>query len=185
MATLPSDTISASLESALLRFSQMVRRVGARHGLRGADVDDLVQEVRIRLWRAGDSGERIAGLGTSYVYRTAMTAAVDLIRGRRRGMNALLEPESRRSDLVAVRMQRAPDELLEDLELGAAIEAAIEELHVTRRGVVRMFLAGYDRDEIATLLGWTEAKTRNLLYRGLADLRLELTARGIAPGATR
>jgi DNA-directed RNA polymerase specialized sigma24 family protein len=126
MATLPSDTISASLESALLRFSHMVRRVGARHGLRGADVDDLVQEVRIRLWRAGDSGERIAGLGTSYVYRTAMTAAVDLIRGRRRGMNALLEPESRRSDLVAVRMQRAPDELLEDLELGAAIEAAIE-----------------------------------------------------------
>ena len=40
-------------------------------------------------------------------------------------------------------------------------------------------LAGYHRNEIAQLLGWSEAKTRNLLYRGLEDLRKELTARGI------
>jgi RNA polymerase sigma-70 factor (ECF subfamily) len=42
-----------------------------------------------------------------------------------------------------------------------------------------MHLAGYAREEIAQLLGWSEAKTRNLLYRGLADLRERLTARGI------
>jgi hypothetical protein len=34
-----------------------------------------------------------------------------------------------------------------------------------------MYLSGYDREEIADLLGWPEAKTSNLLYRGLADLR--------------
>ena len=44
---------------------------------------------------------------------------------------------------------------------------------------VRMHLAGYPREEIAKLMGWTEAKTRNLLYRGLADLRERLTAEGI------
>ena len=38
--------------------------------------------------------------------------------------------------------------------------------------------------EIAALMGWTEAKTRNLLYRGLADLRQALTVRGIGPRAT-
>jgi RNA polymerase sigma-70 factor (ECF subfamily) len=42
-----------------------------------------------------------------------------------------------------------------------------------------MHLAGYPRQEIADLLGWSEAKTRNLLYRGLDDLRSRLTARGI------
>jgi RNA polymerase sigma-70 factor (ECF subfamily) len=42
-----------------------------------------------------------------------------------------------------------------------------------------MHLAGYPREEIARLMGWTEAKTRNLLYRGLADLRERLTAEGI------
>ena len=33
--------------------------------------------------------------------------------------------------------------------------------------------------EIADLMGWTEAKTRNLLYRGLADLRERLAAEGV------
>ena len=51
--------------------------------------------------------------------------------------------------------------------------------------VVRMHLAGYPREEIATSLGWTEAKTRNLLYRGLDDLREALRARGIGPEGMR
>jgi RNA polymerase sigma-70 factor (ECF subfamily) len=42
-----------------------------------------------------------------------------------------------------------------------------------------MYLAGYPREEIAALMGWSEAKTRNLLYRGLADLRERLTELGI------
>jgi len=45
--------------------------------------------------------------------------------------------------------------------------------------VVRMHLAGHPREEIAALLGWSEAKTRNLLYRGMNDLRERLTGMGI------
>ena len=56
---------------------------------------------------------------------------------------------------------------------------AIDEIPASRRPPVRMHLAGYPREEIAKLMGWTEAKTRNLLYRGLADLRERLTAEGI------
>ena len=41
-----------------------------------------------------------------------------------------------------------------------------------------MHLAGYSREEIAQLMGWSEAKTRNLLYRGLAELREQLGQRG-------
>jgi RNA polymerase sigma-70 factor (ECF subfamily) len=53
----------------------------------------------------------------------------------------------------------------------------------SRRAVVRMHLAGYERHEIGDLLGWTEAKTRNLLYRGLADLREILESWGIGPAS--
>ena len=67
------------------------------------------------------------------------------------------------------------------MELGRAVNAAVDTIPVTRRPVVRMYLMGYPREEIAALMGWTEAKTRNLLYRGLADLRQALTARGIGP----
>lgn len=58
----------------------------------------------------------------------------------------------------------------------------LERITPTRAPVARLYLAGYDRHEIARLMGWTEAKTRNLLYRGLADLRAELRKMGVDPG---
>ena len=75
---------------------------------------------------------------------------------------------------------RADDALIAD-ETARAIDASLQEIVPSRRAVLRMYLKGYDREEIAALLGWSEAKTRNLLYRGLDDLRQRLTARGIRP----
>jgi RNA polymerase sigma-70 factor (ECF subfamily) len=72
-----------------------------------------------------------------------------------------------------------PHAVLEGSELADRVARAIGEIHASRRPAVRMHLAGYPREEIAKLMGWTEAKTRNLLYRGLADLRERLTAEGI------
>jgi RNA polymerase sigma-70 factor (ECF subfamily) len=63
----------------------------------------------------------------------------------------------------------------------ARIEAALATLSDARRPVVRMYLAGYRQNEIEALLGWSEARTRNLLYRGLAELRAKLEAQGIGP----
>ena len=68
-------------------------------------------------------------------------------------------------------------------DLATALDRALSDLVSSRRGVVRMHLAGYPREEIADLMGWSEAKTRNLLYRGLEDLRQRLTTMGIGPEA--
>jgi len=80
---------------------------------------------------------------------------------------------------VAVPAGVSPERDLEYSELAAQVARAIESIPASRRPVVRMYLAGHPREEIASLLGWTEAKTRNLLYRGLTDLRARLTAQGI------
>ena len=74
---------------------------------------------------------------------------------------------------------RGPDAELEASELAGQVARAIETIPASRRPAVRMYLAGYPREEIASLMGWSEAKTRNLLYRGLADLRERLTELGI------
>ena len=71
-------------------------------------------------------------------------------------------------------------DVVEPLRLRAAqVAQAIETIPASRRPVVRMYLTGYPREEIADLMGWTEGKTRNLLYRGLADLRERLTEMGV------
>jgi RNA polymerase sigma-70 factor (ECF subfamily) len=67
-------------------------------------------------------------------------------------------------------------------ELGEQVEVALQAITPSRRPVVRMYLAGYGTTEIGELLGWTEAKARNLVYRGLADLRSRLRDMGIDGG---
>ena len=173
-----TDEISAALETMVSRFAVMVRSVGARHRLPDADLDEVIQEVRIRLWKSCTTSEQIRALGTSYVYRTAMSAALDMLRRRRAHGGDRSDPvESMASVLPDV--TTGPVESVEAGELAERVMAAIETIPASRRAVVRMHLNGYEREEIAALLGWSEAKTRNLLYRGLADLRARLTDQGI------
>ena len=180
----PSDSTRASLESVISDFADMVRRVAWRHRLADADVDEVMQEVRIRLWRSHGTGseesEQITRAPASYVYRTAVSAALDLLRRRRAqrtGVTVPLEEED-----AAVGEARGPEGELEASDLAEQVTRAIETIPASRRPAVRMYLAGYPREEIAELMGWTEGKTRNLLYRGLADLRERLTEQGIVWG---
>lgn len=173
------DELSAALETVVSRFSMMVRSIGARHRLSDADVDEVIQEVRIRLWRAGTTSEQIGRLGTSYVYRTATSAALDILRRRRAYGADRHDPVDDLSGSLADPTTN-PAGALDASELAERVKAAIESIPGSRRPVVRMYLDGYEREEIARLLGWSEAKTRNLLYRGLADLRAHLTEAGIS-----
>ncbi|HXE56949.1 MAG TPA: sigma-70 family RNA polymerase sigma factor [Gemmatimonadales bacterium] len=172
----PDLQLSAALEQAVARFAAMVRHVGLRHRLSEADLDEVMQEVRLRLWRARGTAEGLERIGSSYVYRTAVSAALDLLR-RRRTRQSSAEPLDEVA--AAATAGRDPAEELESSELAREVERVIETIPASRRPVVRMHLAGYPREEIAEMMGWTEAKTRNLLYRGLADLRAGLIERGI------
>jgi len=178
----PPDPTSVALDAVLSRFAERVRYIGVRHGLQGSDVEDLVQEVRLRLWKALESGEKILSAPASYIHRTAVSAAVDSLR-RRRARRETPVRLSRPSGLAMMGETPSADRMVEQLELQESIGRAVDQLIPARRSVVRMFLAGYGREEIADLLGWTEPKTRNLLYRGLSDLRERLTEMGIGPEA--
>lgn len=176
------DDLSRAIEEVSVRFAALVRHAGRRHGLSSDVLDEVAQEVRIRLWRSLGSGEKVRGAPASYVYRTAVSAALDLLRRRRaRGGTRCAELAVRLDGLADE--HRLPGERLDDEELAQHVARAVERLPLARRVAVRLHLAGYHRDEIAALLGWTEAKTRNLLYRGLADLRGLLASSPIATEA--
>lgn len=169
--------VSSTVEEVVGRFGALVRHIGLRCRLADTDIDELLQELRIRLWHASQRGEQIETLPTSYVYRAAMSSALDMLRRRRTRAEELSMPIE-----AADREGRATPGTEQDVaeaELAERVAAAVETIPASRRPVVRMYLAGYPREEIATLLGWSEAKARNLLYRGLADLRARLKAEGI------
>ena len=175
--TTPADTLSPRLENLLARSAATVRRAAARYGLPEDDIEDVLQDVRIRLWRALERRETEREVPASYVYRAAVSAALDFIRRRRARREEGIE--ARQADLLQIDPE--PERALETSEVLDAIEAAVSSLAEPRQLAVRMHLAGYHRLEIAELVGWSEAKARNLLYRGLQDLRVRLAELGIGP----
>jgi RNA polymerase sigma factor (sigma-70 family) len=181
--TLPEaeQHLSLALEAAVARFGSMVRQIGRRYRLDESGLDEVMQEVRIRLWRARGTSEQVGETNTSYVYRTASSAALDVLRRRRARQADRHDAIDDRGTVTTMLTSQEPDPhaTLEGSELAHRVARAIDEIPATRRAPVRMHLAGYPREEIASLMGWTEAKTRNLLYRGLADLRERLSAEGI------
>jgi RNA polymerase sigma-70 factor (ECF subfamily) len=175
-----ADPLSPALEELLSRYASIVRDAARRHNLSECDIDEVFQDVRIRLWRALSTSEKISAAPASYVYRSAVSAALDLIRRRRarREFGSEQVPDG-----LAAGASARPDRAVEEAELADKLARALADLSQSRRVVVRMHLAGYHRNEIAELLEWTEAKTRNLLYRGLSDLKARLESDEREPGS--
>ncbi len=132
------------------------------------ELDEVEQDIRIRLWRLSERTGLVDGASASYVYRAVVSAVTDLIRRRRsraRGRVSLDEIEGTLS---------TDSSGAAEADMVAALRHALDTLDAPRRVVVRLYLDGKDRDEISAILGWTDAKVRNLLYRGLDDLRVQL-----------
>jgi RNA polymerase sigma factor (sigma-70 family) len=154
--TLPEaeQHLSLALEAAVARFGTMVRQVGLRYRLDESGLDEVMQEVRIRLWRARETSEQVRETNTSYVYRTASSAALDILR-RRRARQADRHDAIEDEGSVAVLAAREPDPhtTLEGSELAERVTRAIDDIPGSRRPPVRMHLAGYPREEIASTAG--------------------------------
>ena len=75
--------------------------------------------------------------------------------------------------------ENSPEAQAEREELLRKVEEAMARLTESRRLAVGLHLKGMTTDEIADLMEWSELKARNLVYRGLKDLRGELHGAGI------
>lgn len=167
----PPDSWDQALQGVLVRFARELDAMAGRMRLDVSEREALVQEFRIRLWKSASSPEKLRAVSASFLYRAARWAALDLLRERRRSFQAS------ETTLAQVARVPAPDRAdggVERARLGAALQEAVEALAPDRRTVVALWLAGYHRTELPALLGWSEARVRNLLYRGLEDLRTRL-----------
>jgi RNA polymerase sigma factor (sigma-70 family) len=156
----------------------MVFSIGRRAGLADSDMDELIQGVRLRLWRAQGDDARVESVTASYVHQAARSAAIDIVRSRR---TLIASGSQSIEDTVLTDAAVTPDVELEERETATRIMAVVDELAPDRRAAVKLHLAGYSREEIASLLRWTEVRTRNLVHRGMTDLRTRLVELGLTP----
>ncbi len=146
---------------------QLLKFYPNRYGL---DLDDLVQEIKIKIWKILKNEKKITNL-TSYIKKIIDSTVIDHIRKIKRENNIFsIESEKRASELRT----KYIDNPMHDSELKELIGKAVESLIETRKRAVKLFLLNMSIEEIADYYGWSRDKTRNLLYRGLADLKNKL-----------
>jgi RNA polymerase sigma factor (sigma-70 family) len=133
----------------------------------GLDRDDLYQEVGMVLWKVF-KGEKKIKHQSSYIMRVVNSVVIDHIRSARRQQRGL-EVEKANVDLLG-RIEKTEDQTL--------LMEGISQLSEPRQRAVRLFLLELDIAEIASMCGWTDAKTRNLVYRGLSDIKDILGKKG-------
>lgn len=144
-----------------------------------AEADDLVQNALLRLMEIWRRREGEAQFSTFYLRRAAYSVVVDEIRRRRRRGEVSLEPEAEGEEPARPSREPDPETVSASRELGREISECLGRLVRPRRLATTLHLQGHRIREVGELMGWTEKKAENLIYRGLSDLRSCLHERGI------
>ena len=153
----------------------MVRRVG--RSAPAAMREDIQQRVLISLWKQLRRNHAIEH-PTTYIYRTAVRETVRVMREEASRAQDPIDDQSP-AGLHAERGN--PHTELDRKEKMARIRAAIAEIGPERRLAVRAHLSGFQVTEIMERHGWSYQKARNLIARGMADLRRILLENGLGP----
>lgn len=160
-----------SFDDLVAQYHQLVMSLIYRYygGQLGDRADDLAQEVWTRLWESFKKNERNIINFKSYLYRTVQTTLWDAVRA--------LEKDRQLQPFEEFEPQQDPED--ERLHQRMALERMLETLKPDEARMIRAHLKGFNTEEIATMLGCSEGRVRNLLSR----LKKKLIAMGGAPDA--
>ena len=157
------------------RYSRFIHRLVLKVGGRRAEAitDDVEQTVYLGIWKQLERGQEIR-FPTSYVYTAAVRETLRLLSAPRLESWDDHDPE----DEVAT-AGSGPSTVYERIRKADALGECLGLLAPERRAAVKAHLAGFAVDEIMKMHDWPYQKARNLIARGLADLRQHLRERGI------
>jgi RNA polymerase sigma-70 factor (ECF subfamily) len=166
------------LEQILTRFSGFIRAMIRRYHPEkfGVDLEDVLQDVKIKIWKLLHDEKKIENY-SSYIKKIVETSVIDQFRKFKREEGIYLheiDKHIRENNGVSPYDSPYIEMDLKDL-VGKAVNGLIE----SRRKVVQLYLLNMSIEEISLYFHWSKDKTRNLLYRGLCDLKKILKEKNI------
>jgi RNA polymerase sigma-70 factor (ECF subfamily) len=164
-------------KSVLNRFSNFIRAHIVKFNLQkfGLDPDDIAQEVRIKIWKVLQDEKNISNYA-SYIRKIVDSSVIDHLRKLKREERIFLQEKLNK---VSEKQNHYTSKNAHEENLKEIVGQAVEKLRESRRQVVKLYLMNLSIEEISAVLNWSNDKTRNLLYRGLADLKANLKNRDI------
>lgn len=173
--------VERALRALLIRFGGRVRAEIARRRLdrHGIDAQDIEQEVRIRLWKILERDPN-AALPASYIQRVVLSVLVDAIRRADARPAETGSEEEVGFDLIEA-ATAAPDRAVAAEQMAGQVQRFIAALPERRQRPLQLYLQGFSLAEAAQLCNLSFDSGRKLIYRGLDELRQQLSDAGLEP----
>ncbi len=171
-----SDEMNSN-ESLLLDKYRLLLKKAVSKTVKNAhiyDVDDIVQEACTRVLKAIRNKNPVKNM-ESYVYRIGVTTAIDALRKIKSRKESTMEDVcSTIRHQIDYCSPPSPDDEYQAEQMIVRIKAVLNQLAENRKATVLLHIQGYSIEKIAEKLQWSEAKVRNLIYRGMSELRSKL-----------
>lgn len=175
-ASRPPDA-AARFDALLVQYDRLIRaivaRLGRRFGVRRDSYlvqDDIAQEVRFDLWKQIARGQ-VIDFPATYIYKATIR---ETVRALRRMTSREMESIDEDGGAGEVVDGADPFKILAARDQFKAILAGIRALAPERQAAVRAHLEGFQFQEVMAMHGWSYQKARNLVARGMSDLRAGL-----------
>lgn len=178
--SLRNSAQQAQLERILRDYGAKLRALVRQHCSpeQGLDPDDIEQEVRIKLWKALE-GEKNLDFPASYIQRIVVTTVIDALRRADARPEEPMPETGAEAQFELVMRADRPDTSAAGSEMVEIVARCVAELPERRRKPVQLALQGFSPEEIGDLLGLTGTAARNLMYRGLDELKSRLRELGM------
>ena len=166
---------TAAFEELMERHQRLVAGTVARMLGNNSEVEDIAQQVFVRVWKSAKRYVPRAKF-TTWLLKITRNLVFNELRRRSRHSQLPLHGESEEEERpIRDERARAPDALLLEQELQRAIETAIAQLPETQRMAV--VLRRYNElsyEQIADVLGQSVPAVKSLLFRARTELRTRL-----------
>jgi RNA polymerase sigma factor (sigma-70 family) len=166
---------TAAFEQLIERHQALVAGTVARMLGSNADVEDIAQQVFIRVWKS--AGRYVARAKfTTWLLKITRNLVFNEMRRAKRHPHLPVQLESEAEEIpLKDEATSAPDAMLLEAELQTAIEKAISLLPDTQR--MALVLRRYEDlsyEEIADVLDLSVPAVKSLLFRARSELRERL-----------
>jgi RNA polymerase sigma-70 factor (ECF subfamily) len=129
-----------------------------------ADREDLIQEIRVQLWRAFSAYDERRPFST-WMYRIALNVAISFARRTRQRERFTVPLDTSEAERIVADAAQEPDERLE------ALYRILNSLDELNRALLLLYLDDYSYREIAEILGITETNVATKISRLKQQIR--------------
>jgi RNA polymerase sigma factor (sigma-70 family) len=158
--------LAALIEQFSLFIKAHIRKFRVDHF--GVDAEDIAQDVKIKLWKILRDEKKISNY-PSYIKKVVNSSVIDQLRKCKREENIVQHEKTK--TIAEGSFFYSAEAAAETGDSRTALSRALDRLIESRRAVVQLYMMNFSIEEISEHFRWSQHKTRNLLYRGLADLR--------------